>query len=51
MTALGMKHSVATKTSDGTFHYMSMNVTWTPSVDDGGRDHSLCFYATDDNNG
>ena len=46
---IGMQRSESSERSDGMWHYMSVNVTWTPSANDSGRDHALCYYATDAN--
>ncbi|KAH3836216.1 hypothetical protein DPMN_109587 [Dreissena polymorpha] len=51
ITPIGMRRSTATQSTDGTWNLMSVTVTWTPVASDGGRDHSLCFYATDNNIG
>ncbi|XP_052280448.1 sushi, von Willebrand factor type A, EGF and pentraxin domain-containing protein 1-like [Dreissena polymorpha] len=51
ITAIGMRRSTATQSTDGTWNYIFVNITWAPTASDGGRDHSLCFYATDNNIG
>jgi len=48
---IGMQRTGISETTDGTWHYMSVDVAWIPSANDSGRDHVLCYYATDSNVG
>ncbi|XP_053391178.1 CUB and sushi domain-containing protein 3-like [Mercenaria mercenaria] len=47
ISAVGMVRSSEIKSSDSSIYYVELNVTWTPTKSDSGKDHSLCFYATD----
>ncbi|XP_045205733.2 CUB and sushi domain-containing protein 3-like [Mercenaria mercenaria] len=47
ISAIGMVRSLEIQSKDSSMYYVELNVTWTPTISDSGKDHSLCFYATD----
>ncbi|XP_052795625.1 sushi, von Willebrand factor type A, EGF and pentraxin domain-containing protein 1-like [Mya arenaria] len=51
ISPIGMVRSNVEHTSDNVWNYLSVNVSWIPTQTDSGRDHSLCYYATDNNLG
>ncbi|WAQ97902.1 CSMD3-like protein [Mya arenaria] len=51
ISPIGMVRSNVEHISDNVWNYLSVNVSWIPTQTDSGRDHSLCYYATDNNLG
>ncbi|KAL4233878.1 hypothetical protein ACF0H5_008552 [Mactra antiquata] len=48
-SVIGMHRSAVTSWFDGVSYYMSVLVTWTPTSEADGQDHSLCFSGRDTN--
>ncbi|XP_052796583.1 sushi, von Willebrand factor type A, EGF and pentraxin domain-containing protein 1-like isoform X2 [Mya arenaria] len=51
ISPIGMVRSNVEHTSDNDWNYLSVNVSWIPTQNESGRDHNLCYYATDNNLG